>query len=291
VEADPEGAERELGAVLKTYAELALERRITVYERPNDPKTYSLCPWQYRGEARLALARRPNAAEAERLRRLREAADDLAKSAALRNASAEPFLREARRELWPLVRARLRHDAPERAAADEARGLLAAHEDPAAAAKDLAAEVDAARAKAVEQKADASSREFRERRASRDLEWADLLGAAVKGLEPYAAVAAALQRFREAAAFRGAFRLKVAVYPYAEKLVLRREGHPVAVPAGATPLVLPGILEIGTFTVELHGPKGGAKTREIGPAAVKDGKTYVLSGDVEKGNFELTESD
>jgi hypothetical protein len=143
----------------------------------------------------------------------------------------------------------------------------------------------------VEQKADASSREFRERRASRDLEWADLLGGAVKGLEPYAAVAAALQRFREAAAFRGAFRLKVAVYPYAEKLVLRREGHPVAVPAGATPLVLPGILEIGTFTVELHGPKSGAKTREIGPAAVKDGKTYVLSGDVEKGNFELTESD
>jgi hypothetical protein len=78
MEADPEGAERELGAVLKTYAELALERRITVYERPNDPKTYALCPWQYRGEARLALARRPNAAEAERLRRLREAADDLA---------------------------------------------------------------------------------------------------------------------------------------------------------------------------------------------------------------------
>ena len=92
---DPEAAERELTAVLKTHPDLALERRVTVYERPNDPKTYTLCPWQYRGQVRLALSRRPGAVEAEKQRRLREAVEDLEKSVVRKNAASEPLLREA----------------------------------------------------------------------------------------------------------------------------------------------------------------------------------------------------
>ncbi len=289
--ADPEAAEKELGAVLKAHPALALERRVTVYERPNDPKTYNLCPWQYRGQVRLALARLPGAAEAERRRRLAEAVGDLEKSVSERNLSSGPALREARRELWPLVRARLRHDAPEPAAPGEARPLLAALEDPGPVAADLAGEVEKTRASAVARKADASGREFRERRAQRDLEWADRLEACVRDLAPYRDVAAALARFREAAAFRGAFRLKVAVHPFAEKIVLRREGHPVPVPAHATPLAVPGTLEIGAFEIELHHPKWGVRKRPVPAEELRDGKTYVLSGDVEKGVFALTALD
>ena len=289
--ADPEAADRELSAFLRTHADLALERRVTVYERPNDPKTFLLCPWQYRGQARLALARRPGLGEGERRRRLREAAGDLEKSAGLRNASSEPMLREARRELWPLVRVQLRHEAAEPAAPDEARRLLAALEDPAAAAKDLAEEVERVRRQAVARKADFSARDVRERRAANDLAWAERIAAAVKGLEPYREVEGALAPFREAVAFRGVFRLKVAVHPFADPVTLRREGQVLALPVQATPLVVPGFLEVGRFEVEVRHPTWGARSRAIRPEELKDGKTYVLSGDLERGTLELTERD
>ncbi len=286
--ADPEAAERELTAVLKRPG-LVLERRVTVYERPNDPNTYNLCPWQYRGQARLALARRPGTPEPERRRRLREAVGDLEKSAAERNPASEPLLREARRELWPLVRAQLRYGAPEPASPEEARRLLAAIEEPAAAAKGLAAEVERVRATCVKAKADLSPRDLRMARARGDLAWADLVDAAVKELAPFRVGAAAVAELSMAAAFQGVFRLKVAVYPFAEKVVLRREGHPVPLPARATPLVVPGFLEAGRFEIEVHHPKWGKRQRAIRPDELKDGKTYVLSGDLEKGAFELTE--
>lgn len=289
--ADPEAAERELGAVLQAHRELVLERRVTVYERPNAPATYNLCPWQYRGQVRLALARRPGAPEAERRRHLREAVDDLEKSAGQKNVASEPLLREARKDLWPLVRAQLRYEAPEPAPAGEARRLLATVEDPPTAAKDLSEEVGRVRDRVLARKAEVSSAEFRRGRSARDLEWCDRLGGEVKGLEAFRDVEVALSRLREAAAYRGVFRLKVAVHPFAEKVALVREGHPVAVPAQATPLVVPGPLEIGAFEVELRAPKGGSKAFSIKPGDLKDAGTYILSGDVATGAFTLTEQE
>ncbi|HYE98068.1 MAG TPA: hypothetical protein VEJ18_04110, partial [Planctomycetota bacterium] len=186
-------------------------------------------------------------------------------------------------EDWLALRPRLDYDRWD--AADGALG-------PAAAAVLQRLEGEAARRDAVNE-TDWLDREARrvlsesERlgkdrdRARRMAGWCDTLIAAMKDVPSLGPTRALVQQARGRAAavadYRGSITLKIAPGPWANVVKATRDGKPLALPAKATPLVLPN-LEIGDFELELSHPQHGTRTIRIPAAQLKDGATYVAGG-------------
>ena len=84
----------------------------------------------------------------------------------------------------------------------------------------------------------------------------------------------------------GSFTLKISVAPYAQIRKLTRDGNPVPYPRTETPIVMKN-LELGTYTIELTNPESG--TRVVTVAAKTDGRTWQISGNMEKGDLDVTE--
>jgi hypothetical protein len=122
--------------------------------------------------------------------------------------------------------------------------------------------------------------------------WCDVMGPALKGSPKLASAVGMVEQARAAAAkvasFKGSVTLKLFVGPFAEVLKVTRDGAPLTLSAKSTPLVIPNV-EIGDFEVELSHPQHGKKTEKIPAATLKDGKTYVLSGQL-KDALRLTEA-
>jgi len=292
-EKDPAGAIKALSEILEK-PRLLPETRVRIERRANDPDPPRLfTPFQLRGRVRLTLARAEGVVPAERRRMLHDAVVDLEESVRRRAASSEPYAREARTELWSAIRTALAFGAAEPATLDlgaQANALLAKMGDEAKdAASWLEGEVEraAAAVKALEKKA--GSRDV----AVRLVGWCDAALAAAKGiarLKPAAASAARVRSAALAAAdYTGAFRLKVCVSPYAEIESIAGRGKDVKLASRYTPLAVPDSLEIGEYKVKLLHPRLGKREYDLAGGGLKDGATYVLSGDMETGRFTLTE--
>ena len=128
-------------------------------------------------------------------------------------------------------------------------------------------------------------------RALKVVGWCDLMTPAMKGSPKLASGLALVEQSRgiaaKIAAFKGSVTLKLFVGPFAEVLKVTRDGAPLALSAKSTPLVIPNV-EIGDFEVELQHPQHGKKAHKIPASTLKDGKTYVLSGQL-KDALRLTE--
>jgi hypothetical protein len=147
-----------------------------------------------------------------------------------------------------------------------------------------------AQARSVLQQAEALGKD--RERALKMLGWCDALGPALKGAERLKSAAQLLDQARvlaaRVAAFRGSVTLKLLVGPWADVVRVTREGRDLALPAKATPLVVPNV-EIGELEVELSHPQHGRKVEKIPASKLKDGKTYLLSGRMQDPSLKLEE--
>jgi serine/threonine protein kinase len=88
------------------------------------------------------------------------------------------------------------------------------------------------------------------------------------------------------ASTKGAFTLKISVAPFAQIRKLTRDGKPVPYPRTETPIVMKN-LELGVYTIELTNPESGARVATV--SATTDGKTWLISGNMEKAELDVTE--
>jgi hypothetical protein len=302
IETDPARAVEDLTQVLAMEADLKVKTRPVAFERrvrtqPRATEYGSLMdfyPFQFRGRARINLARNAPPAKARQL--LGEAVSDLEASVERQNRTSEPYLKTAREALWASLQAALAFEAwspAERDVGPAARTLLGAiarHGIPQATVDWLAAEAARAAGKVAALKRDREQPEARQQ-APRVAEWCRTVASAVKGLQALEAVDRQLNSLaKEAdavAAFKG-FRLKIAVSPYAEGVRLLREGVEVSLPRDYTPLAVAAVLDAGRYEVVLRHPKWGERRHAIGVDELEEGKVHVLTGDMESGKFRVT---
>jgi serine/threonine protein kinase len=81
--------------------------------------------------------------------------------------------------------------------------------------------------------------------------------------------------------YRGAFRLKVAVMPFAVVEDVRRGGQSIALKDRQTPLVLDD-LEIDDYEIVLSHPSLAGTTVSLPASRLANGTTYILAGDLRK---------
>jgi serine/threonine protein kinase len=81
--------------------------------------------------------------------------------------------------------------------------------------------------------------------------------------------------------YRGAFRLKVAVMPFAVVEDVRRGGQSIALKDRQTPLVLDD-LEIDDYEIVLSHPSLAGTTVSLPASRLVNGTTYILAGDLRK---------
>ncbi len=287
IEKDPETAVARLTELLDRFGTLPrIECRLRIKVFADDPgAAYAFFPYQFRGRARLATAK--GAAD-----RIEAAVRDFERSVERGAAASKPLLQSARLDWWTSLRPLLAREGwePGRAgAAAKAKGLLrdfaGDKQDRAVAEAEawIAAQLEpveaAVRALRRAEPADRS-------RAAKDAAWLLATEGVVGG--PLAErFRAAADRASVVASYRGGFRLKISAGPWAEVTRFAREGKDLELPARETPLVVPGELEIGDYEVELAHPRLGRRTRRIAASELQEGKTYLLSGDLEEGTTTL----
>lgn len=250
--------------------------RIEVFaDTPGTP--VPLFPYQLRGRARQSLA---SAEGAGRRKLLEQALQDFETSAARGVASSAPLARGVRRELLsllkpgldPALNPLLRAMAADQQAADVDAFVAGLATEAAAARRSLEGSLPAAAAKVVL--------------------WCDEAAAPLRGIpagEKLLADLAALRSQAAAlAAYRGSIRLKISASPYAAVVALRRDGKDIALAERLTPLKLAVPLEIGDLDVELRHPELGRRRAMFPAASFKDGASYVLVADMDKGTLTLS---
>ena len=256
---DPKRAVESLDVLIADVRDGPIERRIRIERMANvfgDPVDFF--PYQLRGRARLAIGGRAALLAAER---------DLEASVARKAVSSAPFLERARAALWDDVRPELGVERWTPEAVALARRL-----------KGDAWVADEAK-KAVEAlDALGGAPEERHAPARRALAWCDAVGEAAKPVREKAGLLLAR---------RSRFRLQVVVTPFAELSRVTRDGKDVELDVRHTPIALS--LEAGAYEIELTHPRWGTRPFRFRTADVKDGGTYVLSGDMEAGGLGLRE--
>lgn len=294
---DPGAAAAKLTELLDRHGQLPkIECRLRIIVFADDPgSAFAFYPYQARGRARLAMAASPKLTPGERADDVESAVHDFERSVERGASSSKPFLQDARRQWWSSLQPLLVRDAalPARAAI-RARTLLRDQ-----AGDGLEREVKDALSWFSSQlgPVEAKIRSYARtnpgdrRRAQEDAAWCR---ACEQALETVPGAAEMLARFRTAglqaagiATYRGAFRLKISASPWAEVTRLVREGIEIPLPIRETPLVIPGELEIGDFEIELSHPRLGRRTRRILATELQEGKTFLLSGDLEEGTITL----
>lgn len=255
---DPRRAVEALDALIAGLGDGPVECRVRIERMANvygDPVDF--LPYQLRGRARLAIGGRAELLAAER---------DFEASIARKATSSAAYLDQARAALWEDVRPEAGVERWTPQALDIARRLK-----PAWA-------VEEARRAGAALDVLGGAAEAKHEPARRALAWAEAVGA---------------EELREKArallAKRTRFSLQIVVAPYAELTRVVRDGKDVELEIRHTPLVL--TLEAATYEFELTHPRIGTRRARVRPSDVKDGRAYVLAGDLEAGGlncFELT---
>jgi hypothetical protein len=300
LEADPAAALALLDEVVAEVEARKLdhvERRLLIELRANDAEgPYEFLPYQLRGRARLLLARKPGPAARGHLE---SAVEDFRASVQRKAASSRPLLLEAQAALWTELKRDLSLErwAADPEAAEQARRLLAAAEDPAVpaeAAGRFQADLKSAASALESLRPDAVPAETRKERAGRIAAWAAAVASASRGVEalrPAEAEAAKLRAAAtELAGYRGSFRLSIAVAPFARVEKVLCAGRELALGDRDTPLVVATPIEVGELKVVLSHPKHGSREVVVAAAELRAGKAYVLTGDMERGVFQVSES-
>jgi hypothetical protein len=300
IDADPKTAAARLTDLLDKFAGLPkVECRLRIKVFADDPGApFSYFPYQFRGRARLLQSQAKGLAAPERRDLAESSVRDFEQSVAHGAESSKTYLLGARLEWWKQLRPILSREGwvPARAAAaGKANEVLSrlAESGQNAVVKEavnwLSLEVSA-----VERRVKSLSRSTTSGREAALLEiaWCDMILKVVQGLAPAAAEAEEVARVRAAAAeiagFRGYFQLKICVSPWAEVVRCSREGKVIDLESRETPLRIPIPLEIGDFEIDLVHPRWGKRTKSISAQDLQEGKTFVLSGDMETGRLTLT---
>lgn len=259
--------------------------RIEVFANAPDPPV-ALHPWQLRGRARQSLAK---SAGENRRKLLEQALEDFEVSTAKGVASSADLARAVRRELLGVIRPLFETAQP-----PAANALLLRME-----ADGQGAEVEAF-AEGLQKEAGAADRRLdvpgpvpqRQAAARREVAWCDAALAALAGTragkEAKAALSGVRERAAAIAAYRGSIRIKISASPYAEIVSLKRDGKEVPLEERLTPLALPAPVEIGDLEIELSHPAAGKRTAKFAASSLREGATYVLTADMEKGVLALT---
>jgi len=299
IDQNPEGAAQKLTELLDKYGTLPhLERRIRVQVFADDPGSpFNFFPYQFRGRARLTAAKGAKTA-LELADRTEAAVRDFERSVEKGAEPSRALLRTARIAWWgtlkPLLgRDAFQADAPKSAA--KAGALLGElsrtgeKEVVGDAVLWLRTELGVvARRQATLKRGNAADREA----AAQDLAWCRMALGILEGLPEGKEARADLERAaaaaREIAGFQGTFQLRIAVAPWARVEQISREGKPMAWQPIETPLLVPLPLERGAYEIKLVHPKYGIRVKTVSAGELGEGKTYLLSGDMEKGEFQLS---
>jgi hypothetical protein len=288
LERDPEAAATKLTELLDRFGQLPkIERRLRIKVFADDAGApHAFFPYQLRGRARLAAAKDPDRIEA--------AVRDFERSVERGAASSKPLLQSARAAWWASLRPQLARDGAGAGASDKARGLLRdlAQDGGETTLKDALSwysdELRVVEERIVKlRRGEAADR----RQAAQDGAWCR---SSERVLENLAAAKDLLARIRvatvaagEIAGFRGSFRLKISAAPWAEVRRFAREGKEIPLPVRETPLMVAAELELGDYEIELAHPKLGSRTKRLAAKELEEGKTYLLSADLEAGTITL----
>lgn len=263
---EPRKAVEALDALLAEAGDVPVECRVRVERMANVfSEPVDFFPYQLRGRAKLALA----AAEPARRRALLlEAIKDFERS-----KPSAAYLAQARaafwEDLWPdLTAERWTPELVELARLVPGPAAWAVEE-----AKRVAAGLEVLPGAPEEKHPTA-------RRASA---WSEAME---QLFGPLAELKAVRERAAALLARRSRFRLQVSVTPFAE-LRLSADGKEVELDVRHTPLAL--TLEATAYDVELKHPRFYPRLFRIRAEDVKDGRTYVLTGDMESGELRLRE--
>jgi hypothetical protein len=269
-----------------------VERKIFIEKKAQELTAYDFYPYNFRGRARLLVARSRKDEEARRF--LLGAAADLQTSLGKGAKDSQKPLAEAHQELWNNVRSALTYEGwkPGRLAlVDQSLALLAAT-DLKEWATWVAAEIGRVELKLRDLRKEAGDLDSKRPAARQAAEWCDAVFAALRGIPAVQAVSVAASRAGALAASirdsRGHFRLKIGVNPWATVSRLQREGEEIALTDRDTPLLVPQELEIDDYSVELTHPNG-RKVARISAKSLEPGRTYVLWGDMNGDRFEVSE--
>jgi predicted Ser/Thr protein kinase len=128
--------------------------------------------------------------------------------------------------------------------------------------------------------------------ASRIVAWYDAVMAAAKGIDFLKKEMEGANKVRaevnQVANYKGSFSLRILMFPFAEVKRLTTGGKDFPLKQRITPTVIGGI-EIGDIEVELSHPQFGTRIQKIPSSELKDGKTYLISGDLEHGKIRCAE--
>jgi len=299
IDQNPEGAAQKLTELLDKYGTLPhLECRIRVKVFADDPGSpFNFFPYQFRGRARLAAAKGAKS-PLEMSERTEAAVRDFERSVERGAEPSRALLRTARIAWWGslkplLAREAFQTDAPKSAAkAGPLLGELSRTDE-----KDVVGDAVlwlrsergvVARRQATLKRESAADREA----AAQDLMWCRMALGILEGLPEGKEARAELERAaaaaQEIAGFQGTFQLRIAVAPWARVEQVSREGKPIAWQPMETPLLVPQPLERGAYEITLVHPKYGTRVKTVSAGELREGKTYLLSGDMEKGEFQVT---
>lgn len=298
IDQNPEAAAQKLTELLEKYGTLPhLERRIRVKLFADDPPSpFNLFPYQFRGRARLAAAKGAKA-PAERADRTEAAVRDFERSVERGAEPSRALLRTARIAWWGTLKPLLARDAFQAEApksAAKAGALLG--ELSRAGEKEVVGEAVlwlrtelgvVTRRLAALKRENAADREA----AAQDLGWCRMALGVLEGLQEKdlrAELERAAKSAQEISGFQGTFQLRIAVAPWARVEQISREGKPMAWQPMETPLLVPLLLERGAYEITLVHPKYGTRVKTVTAGELREGKIYLLSGDMEKGEFQLS---
>jgi hypothetical protein len=295
--ASPEAALEKLAPVFADGIDRArfalIERRLFIEAKSQEFTPHDFFPYHLRGRARLLVARKKKEEDARRL--LIDAAVDLQGSLTRGATRSKEPLSEAQKELWDNVRAALAYEGwkPGRAAlADQALALLSTGDLGPLVAAWLGAELARLETSLRELRKQQGDPEARRPAARQAAGWCEAVAAAVRGTVAYQEVLNSAARTLALAAAirdsRGQFRLKIGVSPWARVTRFEREGEEIPLADRDTPLRVPQELDIGDYTIELSHPNG-RKIARILAKSLEPGRTYVLWGDMNGDQFEVSE--
>ncbi|HXX92866.1 MAG TPA: serine/threonine-protein kinase, partial [Planctomycetota bacterium] len=118
-------------------------------------------------------------------------------------------------------------------------------------------------------------------RALRLIGWCEMITAASQGIDRLKPLVESLVSAKGTAVkvtdYKGTFTLQLQIGPFAEITRFSREGKDLPLSKKFTPLKLPD-LEIGEYDLELTNPQLGKKQIRFGIKDLKDGRTYLISG-------------
>ncbi len=299
IDQNPEAASQKLSELLDKYGTLPhLECRIRVKVFADDPGSpYSFFPYQFRGRARLAAAKAAKT-PSELAERREAAVRDFERSVEKGAQSSRSLLQSARRTWWDALRPLLARDGWKSAnapLAEKAGGLFTdwAKSGDKEALQGALAWVETER-KAARLRLETLNRS---RAADRDAAegeraWSTamlrVLGSLSEGRLEAAELKLLSGEAAKLAGFKGTFRLRIAVAPWARVQSLARGGVATPLENSETPLLVPGTLELGDYEIELSHPRFGTRKKALAEADLAAGKTYLLSGSMETGEFSLT---